>query len=191
MNKTQLFACVAGVLVGASAFAQGTFAFSNATLAGKPKILGTDGLGIAGANYLVDVLVKDPVSGNFTNPGLIKVLASGDVVAAPVSPLTGANAGLFAGGTIKIPTIAPDASATIKVIAWDKTTGATYDAATTKGSITFDIAKLGGSGSPPSLPAAMANFASFSLTAAPVIPEPSTYALAALGLGGLLLFRRK
>jgi len=29
---------------------------------------------------------------------------------------------------------------------------------------------------------------SFKLT---VIPEPSTYALAALGLGGLLLFRRK
>lgn len=190
MNKTQLFACVAGVLVGASAFAQGTFAFSNATLAGKPKILGVDGLGIAGANYLVDVLVKD-ASGNFTNPGLLKVLTTGDVVAAPVSPLTGGNAGLFAGGTIKIPTIAPDASATIKVIAWDKTTGATFDTATTKGSITFDIAKLGGAGSPPTLPAAMANFASFSLTAAPVIPEPSTYALAALGLGGLLLFRRK
>jgi len=164
MNKTQLFACVAGALVGASAFAQGTFAFSNATLTGKPKILGVDGLGIAGANYLIDVLVKDPTTGNFSNAGLLKVLTSGEVAAAPVSPLTGGNAGLFAGGTIKVPFVAPDASATIKVIAWDKTTGATYDAATTKGSITFDIAKLGGSGQPPTLPAAMANFTSFSLT---------------------------
>jgi hypothetical protein len=34
----------------------------------------------------------------------------------------------------------------------------------------------------------MANFTSFNIE---LIPEPSTYALAALSLGGLLLFRRK
>ncbi len=187
MNKTQLFACVAGVLASASVFAQGTFAFSNASLPGKPKILGLDGLGIGGANYLVDVLVKNPTTGEFTNAGLLKVTASGSNPTVAFAPLTGNNVGLFSGGTVQVPFIAPGAVATIKVLAWDKTTGATYDLATTRGALTFDIAALGGVGSPPGLPATMANFTSFTLT----VPEPSTYALAALGLGGLLLFRRK
>lgn len=187
MNKTQLFACVAGALVGVSALAQGTVAFNN-TSGAKNKITLADGTAIAGANYLVDLLVKNPTTGEFTNAGLLKVTASGEVATVPVSPLTGNNAGLFTGGTVKIPFVAPDALATVKVIAWDKTSGATYDTATIRGELTFDVAKLGGSGSPPSLPSALGLPAGLQVT---LVPEPSTYALAALGLGGLLLFRRK
>jgi hypothetical protein len=190
MNKTQLFACVAGALVGVSALAQGTFAFGN-TSGAKNKInLSADlgGAPIAGANYLVDVLVKNPTTGEFTNSGLLRVTAQGEVPTVPVVALTGNNVGLFTGGTVKVPFVAGGSTATVKVLAWDKTTGATYDAATIRGELTFDIASLGGVGSPPTLPAALGLPAGLTLA---VIPEPSTYALAALGLGGLLLFRRK
>ncbi len=82
--------------------AQGTFAFSNATLPGKPKIQLGDGTPIAGANYLVDVLVKDPVTGEFRD-GLLRVTIGGVSAFAGVSPLTGNNAGLFSGGTLQVP----------------------------------------------------------------------------------------
>jgi hypothetical protein len=188
MNKTQLFACVAGVLVGASAFAQGTFAFSTTAKALQgAKILDPNGVAITGANYLIDVLVKQS-DGTFSQAGLLKVTTGGNVALAPVNALAGAGAGLFSGGAILVGNIAPGAPATVKVIAWDVSKGATYDASTIRGSQTFDIAALGGTGVPASLPVAMSNFTGFSLQ---TIPEPSTYALAALGLGGLLLFRRK
>jgi hypothetical protein len=44
----------------------------------------------------------------------------------------------------------------------------------------------GGAGSPPSLPANLVGLTSFSL-----VPEPSTYALLALGAAALFLRRRK
>ncbi len=191
MNKASLLAGVVSVLAGRPSFAQGTFAFSNATLPGKPRILGCDGLGIAGANYLIDVLVKNPLTGEFTNAGLLKVTTQGENPTVPISPLSGFNAGLFAGATVKVPFVAPGAYATIKVIVWDKNTGATYDTAILRGNLTFDIAKLGGSGSPPSLPAAMAGFTSFIAFGLACDPEPSTGALAVLGMGLLLVFRRK
>ena len=83
MNKTQLFACVAGVLVGASAFAQGTFAFSTTAKALQgAKILDPNGVAITGANYLIDVLVKQG-DGRFSQVGLLKVTTGGNVCTSP------------------------------------------------------------------------------------------------------------
>ncbi len=189
MKMYQTLGFVAGALVGASAFAQGTFAFSTTAKALQgAKILDLYGVAITGANYLVDVLVKQS-DGTFSQASLLKITTSGNMALAPVNPLLGLGAGLFSGGSILVGNIAPGAAATIKVIAWDVTSGATYDSAYSRGSQTFDIAALGGTGSPPSTPVAMANFTGF--TVGLLIPEPSTYALAALGLGGLLVFRRK
>jgi hypothetical protein len=182
MNKAQLFAGVVGVFAAASVMAQGTIDFSNIKTAGRPKIFDKDGTtALAGANFLVDILVKNPASGNYEG-----VNKSTGAAFTGSSFLTGANAGLFSGGNLVVPFLAPDAKAEVIVRAWDVTSGASYASALYKNEISFSIDKLGGSGQPPSLPAVIANFKSFAL-----VPEPSTYALAALGLGGLLLFRRK
>jgi hypothetical protein len=180
MNKAQLLVGVASLVVASSAFAQGTFTLSNLNTAGRPQIFDRDGTPIAGANFLVDVLVKNPTSGNFE-----EVLRNGAAFTG-VAPLTGNNAGLFNASGMTVPFIAPGAGAEMMVRAWDVTSGATFASALYKGDVTFTVAALGGAGTPPSLPATLANFTSFTL-----VPEPSTYALAALGLGSLLLFRRK
>ena len=183
MNKTQLFAGVVGVLAAASAMAQGQFNFNNLTAVGGSRqlIYNQSGAAIAGANYLVDVLVKNPSTGTYQ-----QVLKSGATFNG-VAPLAGANAGLFSGNVLTVPFVAGGASADLLVRAWDVTSGASFDQALYKNSIKLTIAALGDpNAAPPTTPASIVNFASFAL-----VPEPSTYALAALGLGGLLLFRRK
>lgn len=181
MNKAQLFAGVVGVFAAASVMAQGTIDFSNIKTAGRPKVFDKDGTtALAGNGFFVDLLVKNPATGNYEG------VTKGGVAYTGSPFLAGANAGLFSGGTLVVPFVAPDAKADVLVRAWDVSSGATYASALYKGEIAFSIDKLGGAGSPPTLPAVIANFKSFAL-----VPEPSTYALAALGLGGLLLFRRK
>ena len=181
MNKTLIasFAMVAAL----SASAQGTFLFNNSALDGKPRIFAPDGTtGLTGtAGYLVDVIVAGSTSLTDANTGLA------------LQPLkffnSAANAGLFSGTTVVVGGITTaGASAAVTVRAWDGNTGATYAAATTKGSVTFTQTGFGGFGSPPANPVAFTGFKSFALTS---VPEPSTYALAALGLGGLLFLRRK
>jgi len=165
-----------------SALAQGTIDFSNIKTAGRPRISlwcvpgGTTPEYIAGPDYLVDILVKNPTTGNFEG-----ILKNGAAFTG-VAPLTGANAGLFSGGTLVVPFVAPDAKADVKVRAWDVRTGATYASAVYKNEVSFSIDKLGGAGSPPTLPAVLANF-----TGITFCPEPSTYALGGLGLAVLLI----
>lgn len=165
-----------------TASAQGTIDFSNIKTAGRPRISlwcvpeGTTPEYIAGPNFLVDILVKNPATGNYEG-----ILKNGAPFTG-VAPLTGSNAGLFSGGTLVVPFVAPDAKADVLVRAWDVRTGATFASALYKNAIAFSIDKLGGAGSPPSLPAVMANFQVFALC-----PEPSTYALGGLGLGLVVL----
>jgi len=164
-----------------SAAAQGTLLFNNSALDGKPRIFAADGkTGLTGSGgYLVDMVVKGATSLTDANTGL---------ALAPLKFFnSAANAGLFSGTSVIVGGITSAAStAEVTVRAWDGATGATYDAATIKGSVTFTQSGFGGFGNPPGNPVAFSGFKSFSLT-----PEPSTYALAALGLGGLLFLRRK
>ncbi len=172
---------VATFAFASTSFAQGTIDFTNIKTPGRPRMFLCDPLtqgtsAIEGPNYLIDLLVKNPASGNYEG-----VLKNGAPFTG-VSPLTGANAGLFSGGILVVPFVAPDAKADVKIRIWDVTSGATYNTALYKSEAAFSIDRLGGAGSPPTLPATLANLTTFVMC-----PEPSTYALGGLGLGLVVL----
>jgi len=135
---------------------------------------------LAGAGFKVGVFVN--------NGG-----ALGAQVGSFVSP--GANF-RFSGGQQDIPGSVAGGTISLLVVAWDVSSGADFASATIKGtSAPFTTPALGGDAdNDPSTPAATAasmalNFKSFSLVN--IVPEPSTVALAALGLGGLLFISRR
>ncbi len=84
--------------------------------------------------------------------------------------------------------VTPGSAATIQVRAWDLTTGSTWETATIRGESNLLTLNTGGAGNPPGLPANLVGLQAFSI--AP-IPEPSTFALGALGVGALLMVRRR
>ncbi len=132
---------------------------------------------LSGPNYKVGVFVN--------NNG-----ALGAQVGPYVSP--GANF-RFSAGQQEVPGSVAGGTVSLLVVFWDVRTGADLYSASFSGiSAPFLTPPLGGDvDDNPNTPAATApsmavNFMSFA-----IVPEPSTIALAALGLGGLLLVSRR
>lgn len=172
--KSTILAVV--ILFGATAYvsAQGTFSASSAT-GFKPRITTDGGLVVADDHVFVEILVNG-------------------VRAVEPFQLTfsGANAGLFSKGTVAVPGKPGGSAVDITIRAWDKDWGPDFDHSIYKASTTLFAFVLGGAidangiaGLPNSIVPA------FTGLVLADIPEPSTYALAALGLGGLLFLRRK
>lgn len=169
-----------------SALAQGTVNFNNAPSAvggTGARIFDVDGTtALAGTAFLAQ-LYAGPTADSLAPIG------------ATLTFRTGAGAGFVdtAAGTARtIGSVAAGAVATIQVKAWEAASGATYEAALAAGGKTgfsnVITVTTGGAGEPPSLPANLTGLTSFQLT---IIPEPSTIALGLLGVGALLLRRRK
>jgi hypothetical protein len=180
----QIVIAIAALSVAVSAFAQGTVNFSNRTGSIDAPVTYASGARVIG-------------TGAEAVWGQLMAAAPGGTLAAigvPVPFREGAGAGyITGGGAITVPGVAAGSPASIQMVAWHTSLGATYAEALAKGlggvgnSATFDVA-TGGVGTPPSLPSNLVGLTAFSVSA--IVPEPSIAALGLLG-AGLLLIRRK
>jgi hypothetical protein len=164
------------------ALAQGTIVFANANTA---LVVWGQGLPFSGPVAATEgVKVGLYYNGALVSPTpYVGTLSTG-------ATNTGFN-GRFNAGQVTVPGLASGATGTFQVRAWSGNF-ASYEAAVTGGSLYTAISAdfQNGSGGPvpgnPDIPAAtLTGFTGM------VIPEPSTIALAALGLGALLAFRRR
>lgn len=179
MKKSILTALVASAAVGA--FAQGTVVFSNLTgLSPGQPIFNTDGTTKLTSAYEGQVYESATAGGTFT--------AVGNIVS-----VTGTT-GYILGGSEVLAGVAGGANVFIEIRAWKTSEGSSYEAALanpneTGTGVSIPVAYSTGNpgGSPPTAAGPLTGFKSFQL----VIPEPSTIALGALGLGALLIRRRK
>ncbi len=178
MNKLLLTAL--GVFAALSAYAQGTFNASNnyipAGASAKAFILNSSGAALSKSVGRVEILnAADQAS--LSPGGSAGVALSLD--------------GLFFINNLVVPGVATGGSANIIVRAWDSSTGATFADAKDKISGLITVSNLGGGTTPAATFAANSNFVGLQLPGTPVIPEPSTIALAALGVAGLAFVARR
>lgn len=176
MNK--LLLTTLGMFAALSAFAQGTFnASNNFTPTGastKAFIFATDGTTpLAKANGRVEIL----------NAADMSTLSPGGSAGVALT-----LDGLFFINGLSVPGTSTGGSANIIVRAWDSTTGATFAEALTRTSGLITVSSLGGGTTPAATFAANSNFVGLTVA---VIPEPSTVALAALGVAGLFFVARR
>jgi len=169
-----------GMTVGLLAMAQGTFNASNNYPVGGPTgpkayVLDTDGLPLSKATGKVQIL-------NAANQETLS--PNGDAGASLLAD------GLFFINGIIVPGAATGSSASLIVRAWDSSSGATWALATEKISGLVTVNNLGGGTTPAATFAADSNFSGLKLVGE-VIPEPSTVALATLGVLGLLFVARR
>jgi len=170
-------------LAAVAAFAQGTVNFANlvGTTLNQPIFHDGGIVRLDGNNFQAE-LWGGSSAGSLSLIGATPFLAGG-------------GAGYFLGGTRVITGVNEAAVAFIQIHAWDVTKGATYSLAQASGlgdawgsSGIFSVTTGAPNGSPPTTPATLVGFQSFSLNP---VPEPSTFALAGLGAAALLLFRRR
>jgi hypothetical protein len=177
---------LAALLAAASSYAQGTVNFVN-------RITGTLD---ARVFYAGGGTPTPAIGGGATgDTQMVAQLWQTSGTAGPVGdPIpfrnSGAGTGYWVGEARTLAGVAENASATVKVVAWSTSLGATYDAAKAAG--------LGGTGESAPItittggglnpPAALVGLTTFEI--ATIVPEPSIAALGLLG-AGLLLIRRK
>lgn len=187
MKKT--IATLLGLASAFSAFGQGTVVVANNFGATIVPIKNIDGSNLTGGDFRVEVFVYDAAQ-----PG-----GFGAQVGTTMSTIS-ATGRFSLTGSQTVAGKAPGTIADLIVRAWDSTKpgGSSYDTAQVRGSSTpFKTDLLGGDPDGPEGPllpitpkgmvtGTATGFQSFTL-----VPEPSTIALAALGVGALLIRRRK
>jgi len=199
-------------VVATSAFAQGTVTMQNNNLGWitqwtsatdtatvhSPTGSGTVDLFAAPAGATINPLGVMTAAGFAPNYGTLEAFLAANTAAGWVqvgsSALTGP--GLIHGGVLSITGVAAGANAAYILIGWNSASG-TLDTALTPGSGGWvgESALLStgtGGGGGGTQPPVNLNTTFNGLTMSPVvIPEPTSFALAGLGLAALLVFRRR
>jgi hypothetical protein len=114
----------------------------------------------------------------------------GTEILSPIKDGTGnplAVDGLFSLGVTAVPGATPGGPATVILRAWDNSTGATYADAQERGIFVVTFPTVGANTAPSNFVTG-SNFTGLTLE---LVPEPSTIALAALGVAGLFLAVRR
>jgi hypothetical protein len=156
----------------ASAFAQGTLNFANAAAGvNAPITVGAaNGPRATGPTYTVDLWWG--AAGTTDSTTLTELNQ-------PATFNSGAQSGYFTGGARTITGVAGGTAIVVQVRAWD-TTAPTLVGASGLFNVTLATA--------PATPANLVGLNSFFI---PVVPEPSSFALAGLGAAALVIFRRR
>jgi hypothetical protein len=183
MKKTIVSTLVC-LVAAVSALAQGQVNFGNlapASGVNAPVFL-SDGITRLSGPVFQAELLAGPDAGSLTPR-------------AATGFLTGGGAGYINGGTVTLAGIPGATAAFIQLRVWDTTKGATYALAQASGlndaygfSSVFSVITGNPAAVPPGTPANLVGLTSFNMQ---IVPEPSTFVLAGLGLASLLLFRRR
>jgi len=176
MKKT--LATIAALLISVATYGQGTIDFST-RISGvvDAPVARPDGTG-AGAGFTAQLYIVNGTSLTAVTPTTPFRTASPAAAFYNVDPGSFAIAGTTAGQTV-----------TLRMYAFNGTAWNSAD--TTVMGVSNDISvTLGGAGSPPAVPATLAGLTGFTMKNV-AVPEPSTIALGILGLGALLIRRRK
>jgi len=183
MNKFLLITL--GLAASLSAFAQGVFnASNNYPPTGKLFVLDVTGVPLPTGVGRVTLQ-------NAANNAVLNYQKDATTV-APADGIALSLPGVFFINGVVVDGVAAGGTAQIRVLAWDSSTGATYAEAVNKTAGLITIGPLGGGTAPPATFAANSNWAGLTLiNTGPVIPEPSTVALAALGVAGLFFVARR
>lgn len=197
MKKIVLTLVAVGALA-ASAFAQGTIAADN-----------LNGTGASTATSFGLFFASNGTAYNGASINMVVLGGSSAGSLSPIATFTGGGAainfgaGVFAdpaGLTYPVPNVALGGTAVLQVLAWLGSANSygtaavsqqfwAYNGTTYVDASTFTFNNpTGGGGSPPGPPKSMDGMPAMRLQA---VPEPTTVALAGLGIASLLIFRRK
>jgi hypothetical protein len=191
--KHTIATVVAGLLLAASSYGQGTLFFSNkhGTVDAPVFFDSVGGQRINDANYVAQLYAGASAA----------ALAPIGTTGSPFRATPAAGNGYWNPGadpSRTVASVAPGANAFAKVVVWDVSKFASYELAVTGGGkvgeSTVFSAKTGGDGVPPALPQDLIGLTSFAITGGgvvPPVPEPTVLALGAIGGLALLLRRRK